>query len=130
MMIGYLAYRCPLCGSDQCGNDANAGWDVITQQSVLLSEFDHQWCGECGDVTLEEYTVIDPVEIARINAARAALIVEAAAPQLLAAADMALMALTDLAAASAKGYVPAAVAQLTAAIAAARTGTDAGAPTA
>jgi ribosomal protein S27AE len=52
MTRGYLAYRCPLCG-DQCGNDANAGWDVVTQQSVLLSEFDDQWCGECGEVTFE-----------------------------------------------------------------------------
>ena len=55
MTLGYLAYRCPHCGSDRCGNDANAGWDVVTQQSVLLGEFDSQWCNDCGDVRLEEY---------------------------------------------------------------------------
>lgn len=38
MTLGYLAYRCPHCGSERCGNDANAGWDVVTQQSVLLGE--------------------------------------------------------------------------------------------
>lgn len=130
MTRGYLAYRCPLCGGDQCGNDANAGWDVVTQQSVLLSEFDDQWCGECGEVTLEEYTVSDPAEIARIDAARAALAVEAAAAQLLAAAQAALMALTDRPAARAKDCVPGAIAQLTAAIALARFSPNAGAPTA
>ena len=69
-MEGYLAYRCPHCGSDRCGNDANSGWDVVLQQSVLLGEFDNQWCNDCGDVTLEEFTITDPIEIARIDAAR------------------------------------------------------------
>ena len=120
MTLGYLAYRCPDCGSDHCGNDANAGWDVVTQQSVLLGEFDSQWCNDCGDVTLEEYEITDAQEIARIYAARAALAVERAAPLLLAAADAALMALSDLSTARAKGYVPVAITQLTAAIAIAR----------
>ena len=117
---GYKNYRCPHCKSDRCGNDANAGWDVVTQQSVLLGEFDAQWCNDCGDVTLEEYVITDAQEIARIEVARAALAVEAAAPLLLAAADAALMALGDLSAARAKGSVPMAIEQLTAAIAAAR----------
>lgn len=120
MTLGYLAYRCPHCGSDRCGNDANAGWDVVTQQSFLLGEFDSQWCNDCGDVRLEEYEITDAQEIARIYAARAALAVERAAPLLLAAADAALMALSDLSTARAKGYVPAAITQLTAAIAIAR----------
>jgi hypothetical protein len=100
--------------ADQCGNDANAGWDVVTQQSVLLSEFDDQWCGECGEVTRK---VVSIPPRSRIDAARAALAVEAAAAQLLAAAQAALMALTDRPAARAKDCVPGAIAQLTAAIA-------------
>lgn len=123
MTLGYFAYRCPHCGSDHCGNDANAGWDVVTQQSVLLGEFDSQWCNDCGDVRLKEYEITDAQEIARIDAARAALAVERAAPLLLAAADaalMALMALSVLSTARAKGYVPVAITQLTAAIAIAR----------
>ncbi len=114
---GLKDYRCPHCKSDRCGNDANAGWDVVTQQSVLLGEFDAQWCNDCGDVTLEEFEITDAQEIARIDAARAALAIEAAAPLLLAAAEAAL---GDLSAACAKGYVPMAIEQLTAAIAAAR----------
>jgi hypothetical protein len=117
---GYKDYRCPHCKSDRCGNDANAGWDVVTQQSVLLGEFDAQWCNDCGDVTLEEFEITDAQKISRINAARAALAIEAAAPLLLAAADAALLALGDLSAARAKGSVPTAIEQLTAAIAAAR----------
>jgi hypothetical protein len=117
---GLKDYRCPHCKSDRCGNDANAGWDVVTQQSVLLGEFDAQWCNDCGDVTLEEYEITDAQEIARIEAARAALAVEAAAPLLLAAADSVLMTLGDLSAEWAKGSVPTAIEQLTAAIAAAR----------
>lgn len=118
---GLKDYRCPHCKSDRCGNDANASWDVVTQQSVLLGEFDAQWCNDCGDVTLEEFEITDAQEIARIDAARAALAIEAAAPLLLAAAEVALAALGDLSAACAKGSVPMAIEQLTAAIAAART---------
>ena len=66
------------------------------------------------------YEITDAQEIARIYAARAALAVERAAPLLLAAADAALMALSDLSTARAKGYVPVAITQLTAAIAIAR----------
>lgn len=117
---GFKDYRCPHCKSDRCGNEANAGWDVVTQQSVLLGEFDAQWCNDCGDVTLEEFEITEPAEIARIDAARVALVVEAAAPLLLAAADAALLALGDLSTARAKGSVPMAIEQLTAAIAAAR----------
>ncbi len=117
---GYKDYRCPHCKSDRCGNDANAGWDVVTQQSVLLGEFDAQWCNDCGDVTLEEFEITDAQEISRIDAARAALAIEAAAPLLLAAADAALLALGDLSAARAKGSVPTAIELLTAAITAAR----------
>lgn len=117
---GYKDYRCPHCKSDRCGNDANAGWDVVTQQSVLLGEFDAQWCNDCGDVTLEEFEITDAQEIARIDAARAALAIEAAAPLLLAAADAALLALGDLSAARAKGSVPTAIEHLPAAITAAR----------
>jgi len=117
---GLKDYRCPHCESDRCGNDANAGWDVVTQQSVLLGEFDAQWCNDCGDVTLEEFEITDAQEISRIDAARAALAVEVAAPLLLAAADAALLALGDLSAAFAKDSVPMAIEQLTAAIAAAR----------
>jgi hypothetical protein len=117
---GYRDYRCPHCKSDRCGNDANAGWDVVTQQSVLLGEFDAQWCNDCGDVTLEKYEITDPAERARIDSARAALAVEAAAPLLLAAADAALIALCDLSAEWVKGSVLTAIEQLTAAIAAAR----------
>jgi hypothetical protein len=76
--LGYLNYRCPHCKGDRCGTDANAGWDVVTQQSALLSEFDDQWCNDCGEVTLEEFTVTDPTEIARIDAERARLKVMAA----------------------------------------------------
>lgn len=128
MTVGYLAYRCPRCGGDRCGNDANAGWDVVTQQSVLLGEFDNQWCNDCGDLTLAEYTITDPAEIARIDAARAALTVEAAAPQLLAAAEAALMVLGDLGVVRVEGHVPAAITLLTAAIAAARPDGQGGGP--
>ena len=117
---GLKDYRCPYCKSHRCGNDANAGWDAVTQQSVLLGEFDAQWCNDCGDVTLEEYVITDAQEIARIEVARAALAVEAAAPLLLAAADAALMALGRLSAERAKGSVPMVIEQLTAAITAAR----------
>jgi len=71
--LAYLDYRCPKCHGRRCGNDANAGWDVVTQQSILLSEFDDQCCNDCGDVTLEEFTITDPAEIARIDAQRALL---------------------------------------------------------
>ena len=117
---GYKNYRCPHCQSERCGNDANAGWDVVTQQSVLLSEFEAQWCNDCGEVTLEEYEITDEQEIARIDRARAVLAIEAAAPLLLAAADVALMALSNSTAVRARDYVPMAIEQLTAAIAAAR----------
>jgi hypothetical protein len=93
MIKGYLAYRCPHCKSDRCGNDANSGWDVVTQSSVLLGEFDNQWCNDCGDVTLEEYEVTDPAEIAEIDAERARLRVRDAADDLLAAARQAEAAL-------------------------------------
>lgn len=99
--LGYLDYRCPICKGSRCGNDANAGWDVVTQQSVLLSEFDQQWCNECGDVTLEEFTVTDPAEIARIDAERARLRVMDAAGPLLDAARHALQRLSDPAGVSA-----------------------------
>ena len=82
MIAGYLDYRCPLCGSNDCGNDANAGWDVVTQQSVLLGEFDSQWCYMCGDVRLEEYEITDPCVIARIDAARSDIRIQQAASQL------------------------------------------------
>ena len=89
-MESYLAYRCPHCGSDRCGNDANAGWDVVLQQSVLLGEFDNQWCNDCGDVTLEEFTITDPIEIARIDAARGDLRIQQAASRLLSAGEAVL----------------------------------------
>ena len=120
MKTGYLSYRCRHCKSDNCGNDAIASWDVVRQESILLSEYDSQWCSDCGDVRLEEFEITDAVEIALIDLARAALAVEKAAPHLLAAADAALMALSDLAAARAKGYVADAITQLMVAIAAAR----------
>ncbi|MBN9142494.1 MAG: hypothetical protein BGP00_06090 [Novosphingobium sp. 63-713] len=120
MTRGYLAYRCPHCGSDRCGNDANAGWDVVTQQSILLGEFDNQWCNDCGDVPLEEYTITDPVEIARIDAARADLTAKEAGPLLLAAADRLLVAVGDFPVSRGNGQLNQAIAQLLAAIAAAR----------
>ena len=89
-MKGYLSYRCPHCGSDRCGNDANAGWDVVLQQSVLLGEFDNQWCNDCGDVTLEEFTITVPIAIARIDAARADLRIQQAASRLLSAGEAVL----------------------------------------
>jgi hypothetical protein len=93
--LGYLNYRCPHCKGDRCGTDANAGWDVVTQQSALLSEFDDQWCNDCGEVTLEEFTVTDPTEIARIDAERARLKVMAAGETLLHAVRHALQILSD-----------------------------------
>jgi hypothetical protein len=93
--LGYLDYRCPHCKSDRCGNDANAGWDVVTQQSTLLDEFDSQWCSDCGDdVTLEAFTVTDPEEIARIDAERAKLRIVAAGPQLYEAAVLLVRSLS------------------------------------
>lgn len=93
---GYLAYRCPLCGGDHCGNDANGGWDVITQQSVLLGEFDSVWCSQCGDLKhLEEYEITDPDEIAAIDAVRAKLRQRDAAEALFEAARWALSVLND-----------------------------------
>ena len=82
MSMDYLSYRCPLCKSERCGNDANAGWDPVTQKSILLGEFDSQWCSECGDVTLEEFRITDPIEIARIDRERAILAIRDAAPAL------------------------------------------------
>ena len=93
--LGYLNYRCPTCKGDRCGNDANAGWDVVTQQSTLLSEFDDQWCNDCGEVALEEFTVTEPAEIARIDAERARLRVKEAAEPLLDAARYALQILCE-----------------------------------
>ena len=104
MSSAYLAYRCSICGSEECGNDANAGWDVVTQTSVLVGVFDNAWCGECGDVKLEEFTITDPEWIAVIDQQRARLIVEAAAQDLLEAARMALCALSDQRTARVKGY--------------------------
>ncbi|MBN9142356.1 MULTISPECIES: hypothetical protein [unclassified Novosphingobium] len=93
---GYLAYRCPLCCGDNCGNDASGGWDVITQQSVLLGEFDSVWCSQCGDLKhLEEYEITDPDEIAAIDAARAKLRQRDAAEALFEAARWALSVLND-----------------------------------
>ncbi len=104
MSSAYLAYRCSICGSEECGNDANAGWDVVTQSSVLLGEFENQWCNTCGDVRLDEFTITDPVRIAVIDQQRARLVVEAAAQDLLEAARMALCALSDQRTARVKGY--------------------------
>ena len=120
-MRGYLAYRCPHCGSDRCGNDANAGWDVILQQSVLLGEFDNQWCNDCGDVTLEEFTITDPAEIARIDAARADLRVQHSAIELLLAAE-AVLAVSTIA----EIAKSAAIDQLQRAVIAARGGSEVG----
>jgi hypothetical protein len=102
---GYLAYRCPLCGGDNCGNDANGGWDVITQQSVLLGEFDSVWCSQCGDLRhLEEYEITDPDEIAAIDAARAKLRQRDAAEALVEAARWALSVLNDGEGARSRGH--------------------------
>jgi len=93
---GYLAYRCPHCGSDNCSNDANAGWDVVAQQSILLGEFDSVWCSECGDLKhLEEYEITDLGEIAAIDLARAALRRRDAGEALFEAARWALTVLSD-----------------------------------
>lgn len=51
---------------------------------------DQQWCNDCGDVTLEEYTITDAQEIARIEAERARWRAEQAGPRLLDAARTAL----------------------------------------
>lgn len=120
MMARYRDYRCPHCKSDSCGNDAVSGWDVVRQESNLLSEFDTQWCSDCGDVRLEEFEITDPAERARIDAARAVLAVEAAAPQLLAGANAALVALRELTTNGENHAASAAIEQLVAAIAAAR----------
>lgn len=122
MISGYLTYRCSHCGSDRCGNDANAGWDVVTQQSVLLGEFDNQWCNDCGDVTLEEYTITDPGEIAGIDAARVLLRAEKAGPQLLDAARSALHLLDHRTGVIASAHLDAARAKLADAIAMAEGG--------
>lgn len=79
----YLAYRCPECGGDHCGNDATSGWDVVRQEPCLNSEYDNQWCNDCGEITLVEYTITDSVEIARIDAQRAKLRIEAEAQAML-----------------------------------------------
>jgi hypothetical protein len=71
--LGYTDYRCPECGGDHCGNDATSGWDVVTQESVLNSEYDDQWCNDCGEVSLEEYEITDRAEIARIDEERTRL---------------------------------------------------------
>lgn len=93
---GYIAYRCPHCGGDNIGNDANAGWDVVAQQSILLDEFDSVWCSECGDLKhLEEYEITDPDEIAAIDLARAALRRRDAAEALFEAGRWALTVLSD-----------------------------------
>lgn len=82
--LAYLDYRCATCQGQRCGNDANAGWDVVTQQSVLLSEFDdQQWCDTCGQVTLEAFTITVPAERARIDAQRSLLKIRALAEPLL-----------------------------------------------
>lgn len=102
---GYLAYRCPHCGDDNCGNDANAGWDVVAQQSILLGEFDSVWCSNCGDLRqLEEYEITDSDEIAAINMARAALRRRDAADALFEAAQWALTVLSDWQQARKRGH--------------------------
>jgi hypothetical protein len=122
MISGYLTYRCPHCGSDRCGNDANAGWDVVSQQSVLLGEFDNQWCNDCGDVTLEEYTITDQSEIDRIEAARVLLHAEKAGPQLLDAARSAVHLLDNRTGVIDPAHLDAARAKLADAIAMAKGG--------
>lgn len=117
MNTSYLSRRCPICKTEECGNDANAGWDVVIQASVLISEFDNQWCQDCGDVKLEQFTITDPVRIAHIDQQRARLVVKDAAQDLLDAARMALSALSDQRVARVKGYDVLAQAMLIKAIA-------------
>ena len=62
----YLAYRCPLCGSEECGNDANAGWDVVTQGSVLLGEIKQVGKLHKGQVEQAGFAVLKAPDIPSI----------------------------------------------------------------
>lgn len=51
-----IGYRCPQCGSTNCGNDANSVWNPIAQAWVLGNTYDDCWCNDCGELRgLEEY---------------------------------------------------------------------------
>lgn len=49
-----LTYRCPRCGGDNVGYDANSTWCDQTQSWVLGSTFDDGWCNDCGEIRLDE----------------------------------------------------------------------------
>ena len=73
MRLTRFAFRCPHCGNEDCTADAIAGWDVVRQKSVMLDEYDGGWCDDCGKISLDMLVIIDPAELARLDAARAKL---------------------------------------------------------
>ena len=53
---GGIKKVCGSCGSEDVWADANATWDVKTQQWTLLNVWDNNsWCEECdGETSIEE----------------------------------------------------------------------------
>lgn len=51
---------CADCGSEDVHRDANADWNVDTQQWELGAVFDQGYCGSCGEEReLEEQPIIE-----------------------------------------------------------------------
>lgn len=52
---------CSRCGSDDCGRDATARWNLITQEWEISGIFDNSWCDACGtdDPGLLEVEITD-----------------------------------------------------------------------
>ena len=71
MPKSYLTYRCPRCGGDNVGYDANSVWSDLAQTWVLGSSFDDGWCNHCGEVEPEELQLTRS-EVASLRASRAA----------------------------------------------------------
>lgn len=64
-----LTYRCPRCGGDNVGYDANSNWCDLTQSWVLGHTFDDGWCNDCGEVRLNELR-LSRTEVLQLRAAR------------------------------------------------------------
>ncbi len=78
--------RCANCGSADCGMDAVAVWDNVSQEYVLGTVYDDGWCQDCSTDTPPEEFELEGEEL--IAAERA--IHTAAATGLLAALEAVL----------------------------------------
>ncbi|MEC3950862.1 hypothetical protein [Sphingobium sp. HWE2-09] len=59
------AYICNVCGSDHITRDARGRWDILAQDWVIETIFDHAWCHRCTDAArLDQVVLTSPITFA------------------------------------------------------------------